>query len=92
MYAIRSYYDDKSIRERIFSMFQIMLKDNVKARIQQSDGTYIKKESSAMKLDSQQFFYMQAYQNARAGETVSSKKQTRKSIFSKLKELLKIKS
>lgn len=31
---------DKDIKSRILSMFQIMMQDNVKARIQQPDGSY----------------------------------------------------
>lgn len=60
---------DRAIRERIYNMFRVMLKDNVKARIQLPDGTYVKKESSGARLDSQAFFYMQAYQNAKIAET-----------------------
>lgn len=56
---------DKAIRSRLFDMFQTMLRDNVKARIQQSDGTYIRNGSSDEALDTQIYFYKQAYQRAK---------------------------
>lgn len=57
---------DAEIKERLTEMFRIMLRDNVKARTQKSDGTYIKKELTDVPLDSQRYFYEQAYEKARA--------------------------
>lgn len=57
---------DKDIKKRVLSMFDIMMKDNVKARIQQPDGTYRKvpvQEGEEI-INSQEIFYEQAYQNA----------------------------
>lgn len=56
---------DKAIRNRLFDMFQTMLRDNVKARIQLNDGTYIRNTNSDEPLDTQIYFYKQAYQRAK---------------------------
>lgn len=56
---------DKAIRNRLFDMFQTMLRDNVKARKQLSDGTYIRNANSDEPLDTQIYFYKQAYQRAK---------------------------
>ncbi len=45
-------------------MFNIMLKDNIKARQQDSDGTYSRKVTNDAYLSSQQYFYNEAYENA----------------------------
>lgn len=59
---------DPVLRERITSYFHTMLRDNVKARDQQSDGTYLRREpdgnSREEPLDAQVYFYRQAYENA----------------------------
>lgn len=52
---------DESIKERIKSMFGVMLKDNKKARIQQNDAAYKKADSKDIELSSQKYFYMEAY-------------------------------
>lgn len=75
---------DKIIRERIFEMFKIMLSDNVKARVQLPDGTYIKKQSSGASLDSQAFFYMQAYKNASLASFISTKPTKKLTLLKKL--------
>ena len=41
-----------------------MQKDNVKARIQTPDGKYIRKQNNLPPLDSQIYFYEQAYKRA----------------------------
>lgn len=56
---------DPEIRERILSMFDIMMQDNVKARVQQPDGSYEKMLSDELEaLNAQEYFYEQAYENA----------------------------
>ncbi len=75
---------DKDIRKRIWNMFCTMLNDNVKARIQQPDGTYVKKsDSENQPLDSQIYFYEEAYKKAKA----VSKNQTSKSTVKDIKNL-----
>ncbi len=53
-------YDEK-LKCRIREMFQAMLKDNVKARVQQPDGTYRIEESEEAPFDSQKAFFEEAY-------------------------------
>lgn len=57
---------DRRIAARIINMFTIMLHDNVKARIQLSDGSYARVQSAGERLNSQEYFYRQAYENAQA--------------------------
>ncbi|MGN0607326.1 MAG: polyphosphate kinase 1 [Oscillospiraceae bacterium] len=55
---------DADIRQRLWDMFCTMQKDNVKARIQTPDGKYIRKQNNLPPLDSQMYFYEQAYKRA----------------------------
>ena len=55
---------DEMTRIRITEMFSIMLQDNVKARIQGSDGIYRRQKTDGEPLNSQEYFYAQAYENA----------------------------
>jgi polyphosphate kinase 1 len=55
--------EDERLRKRIREMFSVLMSDNVKARIMQSDGTYIRAERSEneKELNSQEYFYEEAY-------------------------------
>lgn len=55
---------DSTIKARIRRMFEIMFSDNVKARVQQTDGTYIILPSDKPPLNSQEYFYDEAYSAA----------------------------
>ncbi len=56
---------DATIRDQILSMFQIMMEDTVKARIQQADGTYLRQsDDEGLNLNAQEYFYEKAYRNA----------------------------
>lgn len=55
---------DSEIKERILNYFRIQMTDNVKARVQQDDGSYIKEDISNSALNSQEYFYNQAYASA----------------------------
>lgn len=55
---------DADIRERVIDMFNLILCDNVKARELQKDGNYIRRENKDVQLNSQEYFFAQAYQNA----------------------------
>lgn len=55
---------DSTIKARIRRMFEIMFSDNVKARVQQTDGTYIIPPSDKPPLNSQEYFYDEAYSAA----------------------------
>ena len=69
---------DKDIKSRILSMFRIMMQDNVKARIQQPDGSYKKVQSNASPLNAQEYFYAQAYASAKAIATVETEVEAEK--------------
>ncbi len=56
---------DAHVKERIMGIFNTMLADNVKARVMQSDSTYIKRTpEGAQPLDSQAYFIAEAYEHA----------------------------
>lgn len=55
---------DSTIKARIRRMFEIMFSDNVKARVQQTDGTYTIPPSDKPPLNSQEYFYDEAYSAA----------------------------
>lgn len=57
---------DEEIRERIEQMFDRMLADNVKARIQNPDGTYRRAAKGEPEINSQELFFEQAYENSKA--------------------------
>lgn len=69
---------DTKIKEKILDIFKIMQRDNVKARCQQPDGTYKKKELSGVPLNSQEYFFRRAYEDAEKiiTEDTEQKKQT----------------
>lgn len=72
---------DPDIRQRIYDMFTVMLRDNVKARIQQPDGSYVKQTIPAAPLDSQIYFYEQAYENAKLAPTTAPDEENSKGTF-----------
>ncbi len=51
---------DKKIKERLLHCLQVMLQDNVKARVMQSDGTYQRKPKGERNIDSQELFMKEA--------------------------------
>lgn len=55
--------EDEKLKKRIREMFSVLMHDNVKARIMQNDGTYIRAERSENEeeLNSQEYFYEEAY-------------------------------
>lgn len=55
---------DERIKVQILEMFNIMVNDNVKARHELSDGTYVKNKTDGEQLNSQEYFYKKAYDNA----------------------------
>ena len=62
---------DEDIKVRILEMFSVMMSDNVKARIQNPDGTYTKRSNiepneEEETMNSQEYFYQQAYNNSGA--------------------------
>lgn len=54
--------EDERLRKRIREMFSVLMRDNVKARIMLSDGTYIReRRNSDVPFNSQEYFYEEAY-------------------------------
>ncbi|MBQ7782575.1 MAG: polyphosphate kinase 1, partial [Oscillospiraceae bacterium] len=67
------------IRQRVLHIFDVMLRDNVKARLQQSDGSYVRisDSSESFKLNAQEYFINEAKMNA---DMAGSKKPLRVKI------------
>jgi len=57
---------DPELRERIWGMFQVMLRDNRQARRMEADGSYTRAETGGTAVDSQEIFSRQAYQSSAA--------------------------
>ena len=57
---------DPALKDRIRHMFRIMLRDNVKARVQMPDGNYVRVEQREGEepLNSQEYFFEEAYRAA----------------------------
>lgn len=57
---------DPALKDRIRRMFRIMLRDNVKARVQMPDGNYVRVEQREGEepLNSQEYFFEEAYRAA----------------------------
>ncbi|MBE6861646.1 MAG: polyphosphate kinase 1 [Ruminococcus sp.] len=57
---------DEKLKKRLSDMFNIMLRDNVKARVMLSDGSYVhaEKKDNDPELNSQEYFYEEAYKKA----------------------------
>ncbi len=68
---------DKDIRDRLRNYFKTALSDNVKLRIQQADGTYIRRETEGEPLDAQRYFYFKAYAEAVAAKSAAVKKEVK---------------
>ena len=54
---------DEEIKKRVLDLFETQLKDNVKARDMQSDGTYIRKKVEGPVIDAQSRLFAEAYAN-----------------------------
>ena len=78
------------IQNRLVDIFNTMLRDNVKARVQQPDGSYIRKPRAEGEepMDSQLYFYEQAYRNAENREQ-NNPPEKKTGFLDKLKGLLR---
>ena len=56
---------DPELKERILESFNLMLRDNVKASVLKSDGNYYHRDGGDIQLNSQEYFYADAYRKAR---------------------------
>lgn len=63
---------DKRLRAQIVYMFDTIMSDNVQARELKSDGNYIRVENDGKKINSQELFYDNAYEQAKAHEFVTN--------------------
>jgi polyphosphate kinase len=63
---------DVDIKKRLLDMFNIMLADNVQARVQQPDGSYKRVKTEGKAINSQEYFFAQAYENAKLIEEKST--------------------
>lgn len=75
-------YNEK-IKKRLWNMFEILLSDNVKARIQLPDGTYIYKTNDKPPIDAQRFFSEEAYKKAERKAAAKEKARARASVKTK---------
>ncbi|NLK94980.1 MAG: hypothetical protein GX275_07290 [Clostridiales bacterium] len=90
---------DQKIKETILNMLDIMLKDNEKGRLIDSNGKYIKiKKQCLESINSQEYFIEEAYKKAIKQVTIDEKnkdkiieKKELQSIYKEKEELLKIK-
>lgn len=71
---------DEKIRNKILDIFKIQMSDNVKARIQQPDGSYKKQEISQSALNSQEYFYSQSYAAAQITEVAEMRPEKKKKV------------
>ena len=56
---------DEGLKNRLLDQFDVMLRDNVQARVMQPDGSYVRRERGEdAPLSAQEFFYQQAYDAA----------------------------
>ncbi len=78
---------DPAIRARITEYFHTMLRDNVKARDQRSDGSYVRREPEGEPLDAQIYFFRKAYSDAEAAQR--RKKEKGKALPAKIRKIPK---
>lgn len=64
-------------KKRLWNMFEILLSDNIKARKQLPDGTYIYKVNDAPPVDAQRYFIEEAYKKAERKAAAKSKSKKR---------------
>lgn len=54
----------EEVKKRVLDIFDTQMQDNVKARIMQPDGKYVRAERGDIAIDAQSRFYAEAYTNA----------------------------
>lgn len=54
----------EEVKKRVLDIFDTQMQDNVKARIMQPDGKYVRAERGDIAIDAQSRFYSEAYANA----------------------------
>lgn len=56
---------NERLKKRLWNMFEILLSDNIKARKQLPDGTYVYKVNDKPPVDAQRYFIEEAYKKAK---------------------------
>ncbi len=64
---------DEFARRQISAILGLLLRDNVKARVLQPDGTYLKKDKSSNRVDSQAYFQTHSMQIKHPSQTEQTK-------------------
>ena len=84
----------EEVKKRVLDIFDTQMQDNVKARIMQSDGKYIRAQRGDIAVDAQSRFYAEAYANAPKPAPVNDSKavvpeKEKKGFFGWLKRLFR---
>lgn len=83
----------EEVKKRVLDIFDTQMQDNVKARIMQPDGKYIRAERGDIAIDAQSRFYAEAYTNAPKPAPVDAKavvpEKEKKGFFGWLKRLFR---
>ena len=77
---------NERIRQRVWGMFETLLSDNVKARKQLPDGTYVRAHNEEPPLDAQRLFFEEAYKKAEKKAAAKEKARARKESKAKSTE------
>ena len=83
---------DEQIKKRVLDIFALQLRDNVKARVMQSDGIYKRAERGDTAVDAQAIQFAESYANAPLPERKTAEPPKKKGFFAKLKALFSKKS
>ena len=83
---------DEQIKKRVLDIFALQLRDNVKARVMQSDGIYKRAERGDTAVDAQAIQFAESYANAPLPERNTTEPPKRKGFFARLKALFSKKS
>lgn len=81
-------YDETNKRE-ILEWLNVMMRDNVKAREQNSDGTYSLRSTPEEPLDSQLYFYEEAYKIAAEKSELAMPQKNQSKLLDRLKNKFK---
>jgi len=78
---------DRTLADRVAESFEVMLRDNVKAREQGSDGRYchVVRNEGEQPLNSQLYFYEEAYKAAEASAPTPAESSTPQTTLHKVK-------
>lgn len=80
---------NERIKKRLWNMFEILLRDNIKARKMLSDGTYVYKVNDNPPIDAQRYFIDEAYKKAE--RKAAAKEKTKNSNSTKISKSSHIK-